>query len=198
MRFQAILFILLLSIFSFTLQSCEESYTPRPKAYPKVHYPERRFVTMKNNLPYTFEYNSAAMIVPDTNFFGEKPENPYWINVFYPELDAVIHISYKEISAKNPFNSLLEDAYMLSFKHTVKAEAIDKASLHPTPSIGGQLFKVSGDAASSYQFFLTDSSKHFIRGALYFNCEPNADSLAPVTQYIYEDLTKMLKTFRFK
>lgn len=180
------------------LNSCEESFTPRPKAYPKVHYPERHFVSMKNSLPYSFDYNSAAIIVPDTNFFGEKPENPYWINVFYPELNAVIHISYKEINAKNTFNSLLEDAFMLSFKHTVKAETIDKANLHPTPSIGGQLFKVSGDAASAYQFFLTDSSKHFIRGALYFNCEPNADSLAPVTQYIYEDLTKMLKTFRFK
>jgi gliding motility-associated lipoprotein GldD len=198
MRSSYFSFLSLLLLFAFALSSCEESYTPRPKAYPKVHYPARHYVSMKNQLPYTFDYNAAAVIIPDTNFFGEKPENPYWINVFYPDLDAVIHISYKQISSKNTLNSLLEDAFMLSFKHTVKAEAIDKANLHPTPSIGGQLFKVSGDAASAYQFFLTDSSKNFIRGALYFNCEPNADSLAPVTEYIYEDLTKMLKTFRFK
>lgn len=198
MRLKALSIFSLIITATLLLNGCEEAYTPRPKGFPKVHYPTRHFVTMKNDLPYTFDYNSAAVISPDTNFFGQKPENPYWINVYYPALDAVIHISYKEINAKNTFNSLLEDAYMLSFKHTVKAEAIDKANLHPTPQIGGQLFKVSGDAASAYQFFLTDSSKHFIRGALYFNCEPNADSLAPVTQYIYEDLTKMLKTFRFK
>lgn len=198
MRWKEIFLLLSIISFSLAFNSCEEEFTPRPKAYPKVHYPKRTYVAMKNNLPYYFEYNAAAVIIPDTNFFGEKPENPYWINVFYPELNAVIHISYKEINAKNPVTALLEDAFMLSFKHTVKAEAIDKANLHPTATIGGQLFKVSGDAASSYQFFLTDSSKHFIRGALYFNCEPNADSLAPVTQYIYEDLTKMLKTFRFK
>jgi len=190
--------LLVVSVFLLLWSSCEEDYTPKQKGYPRVKFPAKNYITYKTAAPFTFEYADCAVIKSDTSLFGEHPDNPWWFNIYYPLFEARIHFVYKEIGKNNnTFKSLLEDTYELSFKHTVKAESIDRANLHPGPHIGGQLFKVAGNAASSYQFFLTDSTRHFVRGALYFYCEPNADSLAPINKYIYRDIEQFIATFRF-
>jgi gliding motility-associated lipoprotein GldD len=189
--------LLLSSIFVWV--GCEDDATPKERGYPRVIYPARAYqIYQESNAPFRFEFPKCCKVYPDTVFFGEKPENPWWLNVDYPQFNARIHISYKAIDQKNnSFKSLLEDAYQLSFKHSVKAEAIDRANINPAPHCGGQLFKIAGNAASSYQFFLTDSTHHFVRGALYFYCQPNADSLSPITQYIYTDLQHLIATFKW-
>ncbi len=198
MRF-SLLSILLFSSISLFFSACDDDYTPKQIGYPRVHFPDKTYIPYQaKGAPYTFEYASCAKIYTDTAVFGEKPENPYWINVYYPMFDARIHISYKGIGkGQNSFKALMQDSYELSYKHSVKAETIDRANLSPAPHLGGQLFKIGGNAASSYQFFLTDSTKNYVRGALYFYCPPNADSLAPITKFIYRDIEHLIETFRF-
>lgn len=197
MRFSHFSFFIFLLTAFFT--SCNEDYTPKDKGYPRIVLPPHGYQPYTGDAPFTFEYAKCATINPDTLFFGEKPENPYWFNVYYAAYNARIHISYKRMNhSNNTFDNLLEDAYKLSFKHSVKAESIDRANVNPAPRVGGQLFTVDGNAASNYQFFLTDSTNHFVRGALYFYCPPNADSLAPVSQFIYKDIQHLIATFRWK
>jgi gliding motility-associated lipoprotein GldD len=62
----------------------------------------------------------------------------------------------------------------------------------------GILYDIKGNSASSLQFYLTDSSRHFFRGALYFNVQPNKDSLAPVIDYFREDIIYLIETFSWK
>ena len=189
-----------LFIATFFLVSCnDENFEPKPKSYPRVHLPkERGFKLFDNHGPFTFEYPVYATVTADTNFMGSKPENPWWVNISIPSLNAKIHLSYKTIN-QNPktFYQLLEDTYQLSFKHSVKAAAIDRSSFHPSNGVAGQMFLVRGNAASSNQFYITDSVNNFVRGALYFYAEPNEDSLAPATRFVLKDIEHLITTFRW-
>jgi gliding motility-associated lipoprotein GldD len=136
--------------------------------------------------------------VKDSLFFDEKAENPYWINIDFPSLNGRFYISYKEIG-KNKFDSLVNDAYTLSYKqHTYRATAIQPEPFTTSSGIEGVFFTLKGNAATSSQFFATDTVKHFLRGALYFNVTPNEDSLAPVTNFLREDLRHLINTLRWK
>jgi gliding motility-associated lipoprotein GldD len=182
------------------LASCRpETYTPKPQGYYKIELPKHAYQQFDDpRFPYTFMYPVYGRIVHDTSFFGKKPENPYWINVDFPSLGGTIYISYKEISATQTFSKLLEDAHKLSFFHTKKADYINEDNYHNNNGTGFVIFDVGGDAASAYQFIATDSTKHFIRGALYFDVSPNADSLKPVNDFLRKDITVMLSTLKWR
>jgi hypothetical protein len=62
----------------------------------------------------------------------------------------------------------------------------------------GTLFRVVGEAASQVQFFLTDSTDHFLVGSLYFYTRPNYDSLMPAAQYVENDLMRLMESFEWK
>ncbi len=193
-----IFFILFIAIL---VSACNnDDFTPKPKGYPRVHLPKGTgYKLFDNSGPFTFEYPVYATVKPDTNFFGQKPENPWWLNISIPALNANIHLSYKEMHGdKKVFYRLLEDTYQLTFKHSVKAEAIDKSTFHPSDGVAGQMFLVRGNAASANQFYITDSMNHFVRGALYFYAEPNEDSLAPATRFVFKDIEHLIKTFKWK
>jgi gliding motility-associated lipoprotein GldD len=65
--------------------------------------------------------------------------------------------------------------------------------------IYGVLYEIKGaEAASTLQFYVTDSLSHFLRGALYFNVSPNNDSLAPVIDFIEEDIRHMIGTLNWE
>lgn len=193
--------IFYLLILTFFITSCtDDDYTPKPKGYPRVHFPtEKGYKKLEGNYPYTFEYPAYAKIYKDSMFFNQMAENPYWLTVYFPDLNARIHMSYKAINKnENTFYKLLEDTYQLTFKHSVKAEAIDRNSFHPSNGVAGQMFVVKGNAASSNQFYISDSTKHFVRGSLYFYCEPNEDSLMPVTRFVFKDIEHIIQTFQWK
>jgi len=175
------------------------TYVPKPQGYFFVDTPKHSYQKFdKADYPYSFEYPTYANIERDTAFFGEKPENPWWINIQFPSLGGTIYISYKEISDKQPLSKLLEDAHQLSYFHTKKADFIDDPHFHNPNGVSGILYKVGGDAASAYQFIATDSVKHFIRGALYFDVTPNADSLKPMNDFLRSDILQMLYTLKWK
>lgn len=190
-------FILKLSILIF-LSACTDNYTPRPEGYFKIAFPEKKYQEFDMpGYPYKFEYPVYGKIVKDSSFFGEAPENPWWINIYFPQFNGTLFISYKEIG-KYSLEKLLNDAFNLTNKHSVRASYIDDSLMLTPNNIHGMFFKVSGEVATANQFFLTDSTKHFLRGALYFNVAPNQDSLMPVNAFLIEDVRHLINTFQWK
>ncbi|HEY1163824.1 MAG TPA: hypothetical protein VGE90_01625 [Chitinophaga sp.] len=180
--------------------ACEQAYTPKPRGYFNISFPAKEYrVFDKPGYPYTFEYPVYANITQDSSFFGETPENPYWINVEFPSLNGKIYMSYKEIGKhSNTLEKLVNDAFKMTYKHTYKADYIDEKDIHTPNGVSGLFYEVGGNAASAKQFFATDSSSHFLRGALYFDATPNADSLAPVHKFLQEDMLHLVETLKWK
>lgn len=173
--------------------ACQRSYTPKPRGFLRVDFPERAYVRFDSACPYTFEYPSYGRIVPDTDYLAE----PCWINIEFPQFDGMIHISYKEVDRN--LNDFIEDSRTLTYKHTIKADAIrETVYTNPEKDVHGILYDIKGDAASSIQFFLTDSNEHFLRGSLYFNVQPDKDSLAPVISFFREDIVHLVESFAWK
>lgn len=199
------------------LSSCNSTFTAKPKGYFKISFPEKKYQLFDQpGYPYRFEYPVYAKIVKDTSFFGESPENPWWINIDFPQFDGRIYVSYNIIGGKatykiksssgtyidsvatNTLDKLINGSYSLTYKHSSKAISIDDSVFRTDNGISGIAFKIGGDAATANQFLLTDSVKHFLRGALYFDATPNADSLAPVNKFLKEDMLHLIKTFQWK
>lgn len=181
------------------LLGCGHDISPKPKAYPRVVFPEKNYQLVDPaGCPFRFELPVYARADRDTVFFGEAPENPCWMNIQFPDFNGTINITYKSISGAESFANMLDDAHKLSFKHAKKADFIDEARVQNAQGVSGIIFEAGGEAASNFQFFLTDSSRHFIRGALYFNNEPNADSMAPVYRFVRQDLDRLISTFSWK
>ena len=178
----------------FFIYSCSENYTPKPRGYFRIDLPPKAYTLFDTTFPYEFEYSAYAKIVPDTMPGSE----PYWINIVYPEFKGTIHVSYKMV--RGNLEQYLEDSRTFVMKHIPKADAINDSLIFiPDRKVYGLLYDIEGsEAASPCQFFVTDSTTHFLRGALYFNIIPNNDSLAPVIGYIRQDILHMLKTFRWK
>jgi gliding motility-associated lipoprotein GldD len=194
------------SLLAGLLFSCNSVYTPKPKGYFKIDFPLHQYQSFdRPDFPYTFEYPVYADITRDTSFFEAAPENPYWINIDFPRFNAVIYISYKKIghptdpkTPGNTFDKLKDDAYKMTFKHTYKASSIDDSVMQTPNGVSGVFFHVGGNAATANQFFVTDSTKNFLRGALYFDSTPNEDSLGIVNRFLEKDMMHLINTFRWK
>jgi len=180
------------------LPSCNSDYTPKPMGNFQIHFPKKQYQSFNQpGYPYSFEYPVYANVVKDSSFFGEATENPWWININFPQFNGRIYVSYKEIG-KNKFDKLIKDAFTMTNKHTTKAYSIDDSLVATPNNVHGMFFKVGGDVATANQFFLTDSTKHFLRGALYFDATPNEDSLSIVNRFLIEDVRHLINTFKWK
>ena len=194
----AIVFFVACYLLSIILTSCNSDYTPKPRGYFKIHFPEKQYqVFNQPGYPYSFEYPTYATVVKDSSFFGEATENPWWINLDFPQFNGRVYISYKEIG-KNKFDKLVNDAFTMTNKHNMKAYSIDDSLITTSNNIHGVFFKVGGEVATANQFFLTDSTRHFLRGALYFDATPNEDSLGIVNRFLIEDVKHLVNTFRWR
>ncbi|UYQ93008.1 gliding motility lipoprotein GldD [Chitinophaga horti] len=183
----------------FAASACQQTFTPKPKGYFEIPLPQKEYkVFDEPGYPYTFEYPAYSKIVKDTVFFDAAPENPYWINLEFPELNSKIYLSYKTIGGKNSIEQLVNDAFRLTYKHTYKAEFINERDIATPNNAFGLYYDVGGNAASAKQFFVTDSTRHFLRGALYFYAAPNADSLAPVIQFLQADMEHLVGTLKWR
>jgi gliding motility-associated lipoprotein GldD len=175
------------------LISCNQSYTPRPKGYIRIDFPDKKYINFKGKLPYSFEYPLYGLIKPDS----DKNAEPYWINIEFPQYKGKIHISYKKV--KGNLANYIEDTRKMAYKHTIKADAIDEVLIkNDSNKVFGIIYDIKGNAASSMQFFATDSINNFIRGALYFSSQPNKDSLAPVIDFFTKDVEHFIKTLKWK
>src|SRR5687767_11425152 len=170
----------ILSIYS---TSCNSTYTSKKRGYFKVDFLEKNYVKFElKGFPYTFEYPAYANIVKDSTYFENSPDNPYWINIDFPLFRGKIFISYKTIGGKsvykvktpsgykdsagiNSFETMVNDSYKMTYKNDIKAYSIEDSVIHTPNNITGIFFSLTGSVATSKQFFLTDSTRHFLRGA---------------------------------
>lgn len=197
MKIKTILFPHILCIalcsFVFLATGCRRHQSPKPKGYFRIEFPEKEYQSFQSAFPYTFSYPKYAEIVIDSS----KNAEDYWLNVTFPQFNSQIHMSYKRID--NNFFELLEDSRKLAYKHTIKADAINERLFENKKNkVLSILYDIQGDAASPVQFLATDSVHHFLRGSLYFNSIPNKDSLAPVIDFIKEDMAHLIETIKWK
>ena len=193
---KTLLFIIATSLLA---TACEEnSYTPKPRGFPKVDFPNKEYQPFdKNFCEFSFEYPKYAEIIQDTSFFDEKPADECWFDIYIPKYDARIHCSYYPIDKVNTFEKMRSDAFTLASKHNVKADYIDEIRIQKPNKVSGFLFDIQGAAASPFQFYLSDSTKHFMRGALYVKAAARPDSLQPIFEFIKTDIVHMINTFEW-
>jgi gliding motility-associated lipoprotein GldD len=179
----------------FASCSGNHDYSPKPRGYFRIVFPKKEYQTYLAGCPYTFDYPKYAVIEPD-----RKPKaKPCWINIQFPQFNATLHLTYEHILSNDDFDRLIEYSHKLSFVHTVKASSIDQGTIRiPDHKVYGVYYTIEGNAASSVQFYLTDSTRNYIRGALYFNTEPRLDSIQPVLTFVKKDVDAMIKSFRWK
>ncbi len=179
--------------FAALLVSCSETYTPKPYGYVRIDVPDTVYsIFHPNKYPYSFNLSDNARISE-----RKDADELYWIDIEYPRYSAVIHCSYKPIN--NNLSILSEESEKFVYKHAQMATSIPEQGYEdPERKVFGVLFEIQGNTASPYQFILTDSTRHFFRGAAYFNCTPNQDSLSPITQYIRTDIIELIESFEWK
>ncbi len=184
---------LIICFLALLLFACGKTPVPRPYGYFRVSLPQHTYRIIDTlNLPYKFELSKNAVLVSRE----VKGEN-YWVDLYYPKLNAGIYCSYKPV--KGNLIDLVEDTRKIVYKHSVKADGIgEKVYDHKEKNVHGILYDLRGNTASNAQFILTDSVKHFFRGALYFNNVPNKDSIAPMSDYIREDIMHLMESFEWK
>jgi gliding motility-associated lipoprotein GldD len=187
--------IALVFLCSGLLLSCEEVFVPKPKGYNRIDLPQHEYQVLKEEHPYTFEYSKHANVRPHSSRLAE----PHWIDIYYPEQDCYIQLTYKDIkNDKVNFYEHIDDSHKLAIKHNVKAYAIDE-SINKTPhGYTATYFELEGEVPSQFQFYVTDSTSHFLRGALYFNTATKNDSLAPIIKYMKKDMLHLINTLEFK
>lgn len=196
MRF-FLFFLCLLSTVVCILPSCgddeDETIAPKPRAYFRLAFPEKKYVAYDSTCPFSFEIPTYTKIEKDKNYRAE----PCWLNMEFPSMNGTLHLTYHEV--KNNINEYLNETNELASKHQIKASGIEEKLVSKDSSkVYGLIYEIGGNAASSIQFFLTDSTHHFIRGALYFNVAPNTDSIAPVIDFVRKDIYHMIDTFEWK
>ncbi len=184
--------VILLIIF---LAGCEQSYTPKPKGYNRLLLPPHDYVSLPDSLPYTFEISTAAKILRDSSYIAER----YWIDLFYPDITANIQITYKNLNQDTQLlKELVNDSYKLTSKHQIKAYAIEESVVRTPSGKTAVIAELVGEVPSQFQFFITDSTHNFIRGALYFRTSTKNDSLAPAIEYMKIDAMHMINTLEWK
>jgi len=190
-------FLLVLVIgISIASSSCSNEYTPKPRGYFRIALPEKKYILLDSVYPYKFEYPAYAIITNDPM----SPEEIDWLNIEMPLFRGRVHISYKPLTDKKSLATFTEDSRTLALKHMAKSSGIRQiAYSDPARNLYGLVYEINGmGAASPYQFYLTDSTKHFLRGSLYFDVIPNNDSLAPVIDFVKTDIQHLFETMNWK
>ena len=177
----------------FSLLGCtEKTYTPKPRGYFNIELPAQEYVKFDTACAYHFEVSKHALVIASPDSKGK----PCWFNIYYPKFDATVYLTYDPV--KNDLKRYLDDSNELVYKHVVKSTGIQEALITDTTAkVYGMKYKIEGDAACPYQFYVTDSTHHFFRAAMYFNFKPNYDSLAQVVNFIEADMDHMIETFEW-
>ncbi len=190
------LFLILAALGSLVWASCSQEYSPRGKGYPWLEVPEghnyQRF--QDAGCPFTFEYNTIARVERDSQLMLSEPESDCWLNIVYPDYDATIYLSYKTPEEDYNLLKLRNEAHKLTYEHAKRANYIEPLVITAPGQIYGLVYNVGGAAASPTQFFVTDTVRHWLRGALYFKTSPNPDSLEPLIKYIDEDIGHLIRS----
>jgi gliding motility-associated lipoprotein GldD len=191
-------FFFVLAFFALGFTACNSKFTPKETGYPAITLPRKVYLTdAVKGMPYTFNIPSYAVVDTKMASIGAEQSKTGWMNLQFPTLNATLYISYNAVQ-KDKLDVLVRDAYNFANNHSNKASFIEDSAFENPIGLKGVFFHLGGDVASPYQFFITDSSRHFLRAALYFDTTPNADSLTPVINFLYQDLKQLVQTFHWK
>jgi gliding motility-associated lipoprotein GldD len=188
--------ILLISFLLFSCNSgAKKGYMPKPKGFPRIELPPLAYQILEGDYPFTFEYSKSAVIVPDNS----KDAEPYWIIVKYPSLNAMIQFTYKPINGNTKkLESHIADAYKLASKHQKMATSqVEKV----TQLKNGRkvvVIEIEGEVPSHFQFYTTDTTQHFLRGAVYLNNATFNDSLSPIVDFMKLETKYLIESLKFK
>jgi len=179
-----------------SVTSCSEAnYYPKPWGFNRIVTPQQQYVALPDSLPYLFEYSTHAKILEDSSWMAEK----YWIDLYYPYFQANIQITYKPVNNSNELlREYFNDARKLATKHQIKAYSIEEESFVTELGKTAIIANLQGEVPTQFQFFITDSTDHFLRGAIYFRTATANDSLAPAIDYIKADAMHMLNTLTWR
>jgi len=168
---------------------------PRPKGFPVMDIPSHQYQSLEKGHPFSFELSKQAVIKKDTFALAE----PHWMYIYYPRWDAFIQLTYKPV-LNNPqrLQKMIRDSYILAAKHQMKATRIDEGYITTLSGRKAAVIELEGEVATSFQFIVTDSTNHFLRGAVYLNTATKNDSLAPVIRYLKQDAIHLIQTLRWK
>ena len=173
--------------------SCHKNFTPRPRGYFRISFPVKSYKPLDINVPYFFQVPGYS--IPGHDLLS--PDQPNWITIEVPANHAQIHLSYKKID--HNLEKYIEESRSLAYQHSQKASAIDEQLfINPSKKVYGTIYSIKGNAASPMQFYLTDSVRNFLRGALYIKEIPNIDSLQPVIGFLSQDVLQLIKTTEWK
>ncbi len=179
----------------YGLLSCTTDYVPKPKGFNRLVLPEPKFLQLPDSFPYSFQYSVYSKILKDSSWMSER----YWIDLFYPEMGANIQITYKPIDGRETLlQEYQDDSYRLTAKHQVKAYSIEEVNVKLPNGDVAIVSELEGQVPSQFQFYVTDSTHHFLRGALYFRTATQNDSLAPVIEYMKQDMMHLLNTLSWR
>lgn len=179
--------MVLLFVFVVFLGSCEDQPIPKPKAQMRLEYPQGASSPLETE-NFSFDYNELAT---------PKLDSETAFSLEYPDMKGAIFLSYKKIDGN--LEKLIVDAKRLSYEHAVKADNIvEQPYVNPDKQVYGFLFEVQGNAASQSQFFVTDSTEHFLTGSVYFYVKPNYDSILPAAAYLQNDIRRIIETLEWK
>lgn len=172
----------------FSVLSCKDEVFPKPSGYLRLDYSEAKYVSFENECPFSFEMNSDAVI---------KREKDCSFTISYPKMKATIYLTYKPVN--QDINNLLLDAQKLTYEHVIKADDIlEQPYLNPSKKVYGMFYRVDGNAATNSQFYVTDSTKNFVTGSVYFYAKPNYDSVMPAASYLRDDMQRLMETLKWK
>jgi len=186
-------FVIFILFWALSFGACSTDFTPKPKAYFRIDFPERNYQRFDSLCPYVFDFPAYSSI--------EEPKNTdyCWKNIYFKSFNARIYLSYKTISISDSLYKFIEDSHTLAYKHSIKADAIsEQIFINNEKKAYGILYEIKGNAATPLQFHITDSAKNFLRGSLYFNNVPNKDSLAPVIDFLKTDIVHLMETLEWK
>ena len=190
------LIALLMTLAGLFLASCgeEERPLPKPKGYFRIDLPEKGYVKVDTLERYAFETPSYAQLTYDPL----SPDEKNWVTVQMPKFKASIHLTHKDVNGN--LSEYLEDVHTMLTKHLQKANGMsDSLIVLPDHKVYGMMIEMEGKGvATPLQFYLTDSTRNFVRGALYFNFVPNNDSMQPVIDFLRQDIDRMIGTFEWK
>jgi len=172
-----------------TFYSCAKETLPKPKAYLRLNYENiDGYKKINSNCPFSLEISKIANLSQD---------DKCWITIKYPTLKASLNITYHPVEEN--LNELLQESEKLTYNHAIKAEGISSQPYgNFINKTYGSLSEVTGNAASPLQFYLTDSIRHFVNGALYFEVQPNYDSILPAVKFIEKDIKHLMETLVWK
>lgn len=189
-------FLLFLSV-CLLFTACGETLSiPKPRSFPRVIFPERSYTDFDiDYCSFSFQHPDYVEFRQKELFFDETPAHPCWFDLEIPDLNGAIHFTYYPLNSFEEWEERRDEGFSMVGIHNKRASYIDEIRLDRGPEVGGMVFDIAGEAASPFQFFVTDSTSHFVRGALYFNTQARPDSLAPVVEFVKEDIYRMLETF---